>query len=353
MHDADLSQALAEQVRAAAESGTPLLIRGGGTKDFYGLRGEGEPLSMVGHRGIVSYEPTELVITARAGTPLAEVEQCLRDHGQQLPFEPPAFGAGATIGGAVASGLSGPRRAFAGAVRDNLLGVKLINGRGQILSFGGQVMKNVAGYDLSRINAGALGTLGVLLEVSLKVLPRPAFERTAVFEMDEATALARLTALGRTSLSITATAHDGERLYVRVCGGERSLEAAEQVLDGQTLPESRDFWHSVREHSHPFFDRPGPLWRLSLPPAAPSLGLGETFIEWGGAQRWLRSDAPAEVLRDRAAALGGHATLFRGHGDTGEVFHPLTPALLRLHRNLKQAMDPAGIFNRHRMYSDF
>lgn len=199
----------------------------------------------------------------------------------------------------MASGLSGPRRAFSGAVRDNLLGVKLINGRGQILSFGGQVMKNVAGYDLSRINAGALGTLGVLLEVSLKVLPRPAFERTAVFEMDEATALARLTALGRTSLSITATAHDGERLYVRVCGGERSLEAAEQVLDGQTLPESRDFWHSVREHSHPFFDRPGPLWRLSLPPAAPSLGLGRPSSN-GAA----RSAGYAATHPPRSCALG-------------------------------------------------
>jgi glycolate oxidase FAD binding subunit len=353
MPDTDQSKALAERVRSAAESGTPLQIRGGGTKAFYGRRAEGEPLSTLEHRGIVSYEPTELVFTARTGTPLAEVQRLLADQGQQLPFEPPAFGEGATIGGVVASGLSGPRRVFAGAVRDNLLGVRLINGRGRILRFGGQVMKNVAGYDISRLNAGALGTLGVLLDVSIKVVPRPPFERTVVFEMDEGAALARLTALGRTSLSITATAHDGERLYVRVCGGEFALEAAEQVLGGETLPGTEAFWASVREHTHPFFDRPGPLWRLSIPPAAPPLGFGETFLEWGGAERWLRTDAPAETLRARAAELGGHAVLFRGHDGTGEVFHPLPEPLLRLHRNIKQAMDPAGILNPRRMYQDF
>jgi FAD/FMN-containing dehydrogenase len=207
--------------------------------------------------------------------------------------------------------------------------------------------------DISRLNAGALGTLGVLLDVSIKVVPKPPFERTVVFGMDEGAALARLTALGRTSLSITATAHDGERLYVRVCGGEFALEAAEQALGGETLPGTEAFWASVREHTHPFFDRAGPLWRVSVPPAAPPLGFGETFLEWGGAERWLRTDAPAETLRARAAEFGGHAVLFRGHDGTGEVFHPLPEPLLRLHRNIKQAMDPAGILNPHRMYQDF
>ncbi len=180
MHDADLSQALAEQVRVAAESGTPLLIRGGGTKDFYGLRSEGEPLSMIGHRGIVSYEPTELVITARAGTPLAELEQRLRDHGQQLPFEPPAFGAAATIGGAVASGLSGPRRIAWGATRDHVMGVRAVNGTGEKIHSGGRVLKNVTGLDLCKLLTGSHGTLAVITEVTLKVLPAPGGLSTSI-----------------------------------------------------------------------------------------------------------------------------------------------------------------------------
>jgi glycolate oxidase FAD binding subunit len=353
MTDHDQSSDLAEQVRAAGAAGTPLDIRGSGSKAFLGrATSSGVPLETSAHRGIVSYEPTELVLTARAGTPLADIEAALAEHGQQLPFEPPHFGAGATLGGAVATGLAGPRRPFAGSVRDNLLGLKLVNGTGEILSFGGEVMKNVAGYDVSRVCVGALGTLGLILEASVKVRPRPALERTVMFELDEAAALARLTALGRSSLSITATAHDGERLYLRACGGERSLEAAEAALGGDPLSDSAGFWHSVREQTHPFFSGEGPLWRLSLPPAAPALDLGPSFLEWGGAQRWLRGEQDAEALRARVGELGGHATLFRGHSPAQAVFHPLPTALLRLHQELKRAIDPAAIFNPGRLYPE-
>lgn len=354
MADQDLIQELCERVRVAAESSAPLCIRGGGTKDFYGRRSTATDVLDVGsHRGILSYEPTELVLTARCGTPLREVRAALAEKGQQLPFEPPAFGDEATLGGVVATGLAGPRRAFAGGVRDSLLGVRLLNGRGEALQFGGQVMKNVAGYDLSRLSAGAMGTLGVLLELSIKVLPKPAFERTVVFALDEEAALEQMKALARSPLVITATAYDGQSLYVRACGGERALEAAEKALGGDPLPESEAFWESVREQTHGFFASDLPLWRLSVPPATPALHLGPGFIEWGGAQRWVFSDAPAETMHTAASAHGGHATLFRGHDGAVEVFQPLPEKLMQIHRNVKQAIDPVGIFNPGRMFSEF
>jgi glycolate oxidase FAD binding subunit len=348
-----LSRKFADRVREAAACPTRLRIRGGGSKDFYARRCEGEPLDLSGLRGVVHYEPAELVITALAGTPLDEIEELLRNHGQQLPFEPPHFGSGATIGGAVATGLSGPRRAYAGALRDAVLGVRVINGRGEILRFGGEVMKNVAGYDVSRLMAGSLGTLGVLLEVSLKVQPRPPLERTVVFGLDLGKAIERMLEIGLRPLAVTATCYDGETLYVRLCGGERSLEAAENALGGETLSESATLWRSVREQTHTFFRDEGALWRLSLPAATPPLDLpGESFLEWGGALRWLRTDAPAQAIWQRAAQLGGHATLFRGHDGRREVFQPLAGPLLRAHQALKRALDPQGIFNRGRMYAD-
>ncbi|MGD8497393.1 MAG: glycolate oxidase subunit GlcE [Chromatiales bacterium] len=352
MAEADLSDEIVTRVTSAFESETPLRLRAGGTKDFYGRRCEGEPLELAAHAGIVSYEPTELVVTARAGTPLSELEALLAERGQQLPFEPPAFGESATIGGVVAAGLSGPRRPYAGSVRDALLGVKIVNGRGELLEFGGQVMKNVAGYDVSRVIAGSLGTLGVILEVSIKVLPKPPLERTVVHELDETRGLEQLVALGLRPLSVTATCHVDGRLYTRVCGGERALEAAEQALGGETVADSGPLWQSVREHAHAFFAGTGPLWRLAVPPASPPLDLGETLIEWGGSLRWLRDEAPEKTIRAKAANLGGHATLFRGHDGSAEVFHPLPSPLMKLHRNLKRALDPKGILNPGRLYAE-
>jgi glycolate oxidase FAD binding subunit len=362
---ADLELELAEHVRQAIVKRTPLHIHGGKTKSFYGGACIGEPLDMSSHAGVVSYEPTELVITARAGTPLAEIEALLAEKNQVLPFEPPHFspppqaeewlgeraGSQATFGGMLAAGLSGPRRPWAGALRDAVLGVKIINGRGEVLSFGGQVMKNVAGYDVSRLMAGSLGTLGVILEASVKVLPRPACALTLVQEVDAETAARRLLELGRKALPLSGSLYHDGHLWLRLCGAEQGVAAAREAIGGEEEP--ADVWHAVRDQTLPFFNTPRPLWRVSLPAAAPGLALpGETLTEWGGALRWLASEAAPETIRARAQALGGHATWFRNHDGRAPVFHPLAAPLMALHRAVKQSLDPHGLFNRGRMYPD-
>jgi glycolate oxidase FAD binding subunit len=347
----ELERELAQCVQQAGADGTPLCIRGGGSKAFYGRTGQGEQLEMAGHTGVVSYEPTELVITARAGTPLAEIEALLAERGQVLPFEPPHFGAGSTLGGMLASGLSGPRRPWSGALRDAVLGVKIINGRGEVLSFGGQVMKNVAGYDVSRLLAGSLGTLAVILEASIKVLPRPASALTLVQEIDAETAARRLIDLGRQAFPLSGSLYHDGRLWLRLCGAEQGVAAAREVIGGDE--ESADVWRAVRDQTLPFFATARPLWRVSLPAAAPALALpGETLTEWGGALRWLVSEAAPETIRARVQALGGHATWFRNHDGRAPVFHPLPAPLMALHRAVKQSLDPHGLFNRGRMYPD-
>jgi len=346
-------RALQEVISEAVGTGRSLCIVGGDSKHFYGREPVGEPLSTDDCRGIVNYEPTELVITARAGTPLGELEDSLTQRGQILAFEPPGFGPNATLGGTIACGLSGPRRPHAGAARDFVLGVKVLNGKGEILRFGGEVMKNVAGYDLSRLLTGSLGTLGVILEVSLKVLPRPLLERTLVFSMDQAGAIDTVNRWAARPLPLSASAFDGERLLVRLSGTESGVETASRQLGGEVLETGGVFWNALNEQALPFFQCPEPLWRLSVPPTTPPMDLpGQWFLEWGGAQRWLRSDAPAETIRQVAGAVAGHATLFRGGDRQGQVFHPLPPALLNLHRRLKQSFDPAGIFNPGRLYPE-
>jgi glycolate oxidase FAD binding subunit len=349
---------LAETVRAAAAEGRRLRIRGGGTKDFYGQSLEGEVLDTRGYRGIVDYDPTELVITARAGTPLAEVEATLAERGQMLAFEPPRFpwsGSGAaTIGGAVAAGLAGPRRAAAGAVRDFVLGVRLLDGRGQDLAFGGRVMKNVAGYDVSRAMAGALGTLGVIVEVSLKVLPVPVAETTLRFELPEARALAAANEWAGRPLPISAAAYREGEFALRLSGAAAAVRAAREKLGGEPLEPERAsrFWAGLRDQTDPFFAGELALWRVSLPSVAPPLGLpGRALVEWGGALRWLRTDADAPTVRAAAERARGHATLFRGGDKAVGVFHPLAPAIERIHRALKAEFDPHGILNRGRMYA--
>jgi len=347
-------------------------IIGGGTKGFLGREAVGAPLSVADHRGIVAYEPKELVITARCGARLAEVESILAERGQMLPFEPPHFGTRATLGGTIAAGLSGPRRPYTGAARDFVLGVRLLNGRGEILRFGGQVMKNVAGYDLSRLMVGAMGTLGVILEVSLKVIPIPAHEITLVREQSLAEAIALMNSWAGRPLPLSGTCFHGGRLYVRLSGAASATALARQRLGGELLEtmaggdadgigddgfgsKGNGFWAAIREQRHGFFTgmaESEPLWRLSLPPASPPLPLqGEWFIEWSGGQRWLRTELPAQAIRQSASAVGGHATLFRG-GDRGtEVFHPLTTKLAALHERIKRAFDPQGLFNPGRLYS--
>lgn len=351
----DTIKAWTEQIRAAGGHHGALALRGGGSKDFLGRGVIGEVLDTRGYSGVVSYEPTELVITARAGTPLAELEATVAGAGQMLAFEPPHFGSGSTLGGAVAAGLSGPRRLAAGPLRDYVLGVQMLDGRGQVMSFGGQVMKNVAGYDLPRLMAGSLGTLGLILEVSLKVLPRPVAEGSLRFELDEAAALRTVNQWGGQPLPITATAWEAGVLHVRLSGAAAAVAAARQGLGGEAVDEiaAEAYWERLREHTAPFFRNPGPLWRLALPSTAPPiLGLGPQLVEWGGGQRWLVSEAPAEEIRRQVAGHGGHATLFRGGDRQGAVFTPLSPALLKLHQRLKQAFDPAGIFGPGRMYPE-
>jgi glycolate oxidase FAD binding subunit len=349
---ADLELDLAQRVRQAGADGTPLCIQGSGSKAFYGRACDAKSLPVAGHAGVVAYEPTELVITARAGTPLAEIEAMLAAKGQVLPFEPPHFGPGATLGGMLATGLSGPRRPWAGAVRDAALGVKLINGRGEVLRFGGQVMKNVAGYDVSRLMAGSLGTLGVILEASIKVLPRPAAELTLALEADAEDAARHMLAWGRQPLPLSASLHHDGRLWLRLCGAEQGVAAARAAIGGEVADSA--IWAAVREQRLAFFQTDRPLWRLSLPPAAPALALpGETLTEWGGAQRWLASEAAPEAIRARAQAAGGHATWFRNHDGAAPVFQPLAASLLALHRSVKRALDPLGLFNPGRLYPDY
>lgn len=344
---------LAETIGEAAARNRPLCIRGGGTKDFYGGALRGDSLDITGYRGIVDYEPTELVITACAGTPMAELEGTLSGRGQMLAFEPPHFGAGATVGGCVAAGLSGPRRAYAGAVRDYVLGVRILDGRGNDLRFGGQVMKNVAGYDVSRLIAGSLGTLGLLLEVSLKVLPRPAAEATFRLACGEAKALELMNGWAGKPLPVTATAFHDDRLSVRLSGARVAIDAAAARIGGEPVAGAGPYWAGLREHEDPFFSGPDPLWRLSVRPTTPPLALpGRQLIEWGGALRWLKSTSDPTAVRAAAAAAGGHATLFRAQDKSAGVFHPLPGPLMKLHRNLKQALDPAGVLNPGRMYPE-
>ena len=344
---------IVQAVRAAHDSHTPLRIRGAGSKDFYGGMLSGQVLDVAAYRGIVAYEPTELYITARCGTPLAEIEAALAEKGQMLACEPPRF-SGATVGGCVAAGLSGPRRQQAGAVRDFVLGVKLVDGTGQVLNFGGQVMKNVAGYDVSRLLAGSLGTLGVLAEVTLKVLPRPVAERTLVFALEAADAVTRLNQWGGQPLPISASFwHDG-KLWLRLSGARAAVEAAVGKLGGSVVADADSLWQSVREQTHPAFAG-SILWRLALPSTAGDPGLdGLRAIEWGGAVRWYAGEQAA--VRGAASRLGGHAVLYRAPESLRcreDAFAPLSPALLALHRRLKKAFDPRGILNPGRLYAEF
>ncbi len=386
-----LLQEIADRIRAASAARTPLRIRAGGSKDFYGETLAGELLDVSGLRGILSYEPSELVVTARAGTPLAELEATLAEQGQCLAFEPPHFQIGsnevsapssspisvATVGGMVACGLSGPARASVGAVRDYVLGVKLINGRGEHLTFGGQVIKNVAGYDVSRLMAGAMGMLGVLTEISLKVLPIAPAEATLVFELDQARALAQLHRWGAQPLPLNASCWVQDDtapgcpalLFVRLRGAAAAVDAACQTMQ-QDVPGRRianaqaaSDWQACRDLRLPFFCPPDcaaplDLWRLSLPQTAPVLDLPyPQLIEWHGGLRWLWAPRSAQAtVRQAASEHAGTATIFiaacaSGTGATAR-FSPLNGSLLGIHQRLKAEFDPAGIFNPGRLYAD-
>ncbi len=341
---------LCERVREHAARKAPLAVRGGGTKDFYGRGRIGDTLDMTPYAGIVAYEPKELVVTVRAGTRLGELEAALAAERQMLPFEPPHFGEGATIGGALAAGLSGPRRPYAGSLRDFVLGTRIVNGKGEDLNFGGRVIKNVAGYDVSRLMAGALGTLGVITEISFKVLPRPAHEMTLLFELDQARATETANRWAGQPLPLSATAWQDGKLRVRLSGASSAVAAARTKMGGEQI-EAGDYWRDLREQRLPFFAPSRPLWRVSVPQTAAALATSHAqLVEWGGGVRWISAEADAVALRSEVERAGGHATLFRGGDKSVGVFHPLQPAVMKIHRRLKDAFDPAGILNPGRMY---
>lgn len=356
---------LCDQVMTARGGHKPLTIAGGGSKRFYGnapLTADSHyVLDMTAYRGIVNYQPSELVVTARAGTPLSELQQILAERGQMLAFEPPHFDTSATIGGCVAAGLAGPRRVACGGISDYLLGVRLLDAQGRVLSFGGEVMKNVAGYDVSRLMAGSLGIFGALLEVSLKVVPCPPVEMTVYGMSTQAEALHRFARWRSQPLPISATAwipedgqSDGGRWLARLSGSLPAVRAACLALDGQQLDEAsgQAIWSALREQTHAFFQGGVPLWRLAVAPTTPPLEVGPMLLEWGGGVRWLSARADAAALRAAAQAAGGHATLFRAYGagvPADGVFHPLSAGVAGITRRLKQELDPAGLFNPGRM----
>ena len=338
-HAAQICSAL----QAASAAGTPLRPVGADSRAFYGNPIDLPELSIAAHRGIVDYDPTELVVTARAGTPLAELEGLLEVRGQQLAFEPPRFAPDSTVGGAVASGLAGPARPWSGPVRDHLLGVRIATGTGELLSFGGRVIKNVAGYDVSRVFAGSLGCLGVLLELHLRTTPRAERELTLVREATAAEAIKWCAQARRQPWPVSGACHVDGRLYLRLQGGAGAVARAAQALGGEQR-EQPAFWQALRDQTLPFFAQVDTLWRLSVPPATAPLAIdGEWLIDWGGAQRWLATAVRADEIRAVAAAAGGTATLYRGAGtDVPRFPAPKAPALA-IQRRLKQAFDPEGI----------
>ena len=346
----DDSARLIAQVQRAIAQHTPLRIRGGDSKRFLGRDVQGDELDTRSHRGIVTYDPTELVITARAGTPLVELNTVLDDANQMLPCEPPLFDNKGTLGGAVASGLSGPRRPWAGSMRDFVLGCRVITGDGDHLRFGGQVMKNVAGYDMSRLLAGSFGSLGVLTEVSLKVLPKPRERRSFALTLSADDAMRELSAWRKAALPLSGACYIDGKLHVRLEGGSGSVKSAVDRIGGDEIDCA--FWDALRDHRLPFFADTRPLWRLSLPNATPLMPLpGDVLIDWAGAQRWLKSDASATDIRQLAHTAGGHATCFTPSRER-EPFQPLAAPLLRYQRQLKRRLDPNGVLNPGRLYAD-
>lgn len=354
-------EAIVDRVRDAHDCGRPLCIRGGGTKDFYGEAPTGEVLDVRSLAGGVDHEPTELVVTAPAGLPLADLETLLDAHGQSLAFEPPRYAVGSTVGGMVAAGLSGPSRAASGSLRDHVLGVTMVSGTGELMHFGGRVIKNVAGYDVSRLVAGSLGILGVIVEVSLKVLPRADAEATLRFDLAAAPALAQLHGWGAKPLPLDASAWWSDNLVVRLRGSSAAVAEATRALGGEPIEAdaATPFWQRLRDHADPFFaaaeaatGRGGAtLWRLSLPQTAPPLGLpGDELIEWHGAQRWLLTSLPAAAVRAAATRAHGHATVFRSRDKSAGVFTELSKPLTRIHERLKRSFDPKGILNPGRLY---
>ncbi|MEE9327775.1 MAG: glycolate oxidase subunit GlcE [Cocleimonas sp.] len=351
----DISTTLQKQVQDAVNNKQPLFIHAGKSKLFYGNEVIGKPLDISKHTGVISYEPTELCITVRAGTRISELQKLLAEQQQILPFEPPIYSKNATIGGAIAAGISGPRRAYTGSIRDAILGVQMINGNAEIVNFGGQVMKNVAGYDLSRLMVRSQGILGVILSVSLRLLPKPSHDLTIRFDANQQQSLDFFQELRSKQHPITATVWFDQQAYIRLSGSTETLENSQQQIKGEILSDAKDFWREIRDQQHHFFGRTDkPLWRISLPPGSSQISRidDNILIEWGGAQRWVNSNMPANIIQSIAKSRDGFATLFRGDLPETPHFPKLEEPLLHLYKQLKNKMDPHGIFNPGRMYEN-
>ena len=354
----DISQQLVESVKSARAAGESLNICGFGSKSFMGREARGEALSITGHSGIVSYQPVELVITVRAGTSLSEIQIALDEQGQMLSFEPPGYAPEASIGGTLATNSCGPARPWFGSIRDMVLGIRLINGRGEHLRFGGEVIKNVAGYDASRLQAGAMGTLGIVTELSLKVLPRPAASITLVVDSDAAEALSTMNRLAGKPKPLSGACWVGGRLMLRLSGSSAVVEGAAAQWQGTALQrdEADRFWSDLANQRLSFFAGEQPLWRFSVNSNAVATAPAESpdvdwLLDWGGAQRWLRGAFDASELEALATAAGGQVALFRGGDRSGEVGHTMPASLRELHRRIKASFDPHGLFNPGRLYS--
>lgn len=353
----DQTSTLQQQIISACKHKTTCRIEGAGSKDFIGNPSSGVSINTQAHTGIISYDASELVVTVRSGTTLKEIEQTLAEKNQMLAFEPPAFNENSTIGGTIACNLSGPSRPYTGAARDFLLGSKIINGKGEVLQFGGQVMKNVAGYDASRLMAGAYGTLGLILDVSLKVLPRPGSEITIKIEQTVDAAIHSINSLSARNLPISASCYLDQHLYIRLSSSEKNTQAASQIIcnemSGIEISNSENFWQQIRHQRHEFFNSNSQIARLSVPPTSNNIKIeGEQLIEWGGALRWLKTNTSIEEIRQTIQPLNGHATAYKNFDQEAEYFQPLAPGLEIIHQRLKKAFDPAGILNPDRLYKE-
>ena len=347
----DKSQQLTDVVKDAYEQRGQLSICGANSKSFLRYPDTGTTLSTIEHTGIVAYEPTELVVTARAGTSIHALQATLAENKQTLVFDPPCFQQDGTVGGAVATGLSGPSRPWAGAIRDYVLGTRIINGKGEMLNFGGQVMKNVAGYDVSRLMTGAFGTLGILLDITFKVLPLSEESTTRSFECNAQDAIDRINAWTSEAVPVNGAYWIDNVLYVRLSGTTAGVNAAIATIGGNEITESESLWSALRDHDHVFFTD-NEYWRLSVPPATPMLPLqGEWLIDWGGAQRWLKTTESSTKILQVTADANGHAERWHSQ-DKSHLRAPLDQTMNRYHQNLKDAFDPARILNSGTFYPD-
>ena len=352
MSDSDYIQSLCASIQQASSVQQALQLTAGGSKNFYGNQLTAASLDVSSHTGIVDYEPTELFISARNGTLLCDLEATLDANNQMFPFEPPGFTQQATLGGTVACGLSGPRRPYASAMRDCVLGTNIVNGKGEYLEFGGNVMKNVAGYDVSRLMCGAFGTLGVLTQVSLKVIPKPQTNITVALELSQSEALKTMSAWMQTLFPISATYFNRDVLFVRIEGLEKTTKSVLQKIGGEILPSSQTFWKELKDHQTEFFQTERPLWRVIIPNNTPPLSIsGESCLEWNGGLRWIKSDEDAQQIISQCHVANGHATLFKAITKPTDCLASIQPKLQKLHLNLKSAFDPQHILNPGRMYS--